>query len=142
MVLARHADRLPRWGTVYPFESVMALVSFTNGLGFLLRAIGGQQPLGGLLPAWTLFGLPLILIASAILLTIAILSKAICSMAPVLYTMAFAFSMYAFLIIPNGVSVAEVPSLLQIVGTVIIIIVRASHMRAAAKAINRLYPQE
>ena len=137
-MFARVAHKLPRWAVVYPFESFVAASLLTTATALFLGVVEGLRPLGGTLPGWALYGLPVAMVITAFLIGSNIHEPDGRGLAASLYTAAGVSAIYAAMIPLSGLSVAEMITELQVAALIVICILRASHLRAAAKAASKI----
>ena len=137
-MFARVAHKLPHWAVVYPFESFVAVSLLTTGMALFLGVVEGFRPLGGALTGWALYGLPIVMVITAFLIGSNIREHDGRGLAASLYTAAGVSAIYAVMIALNGLSVAEMIVELQVAALIVVCILRASHLRAADKALSKL----
>ena len=137
-MFARVAHKLPRWAVVYPFESFVAVSLLTTGLALFLGVVEGFRPLGGALTGWALYGLPIVMVITAFLIGSNIREHDGRGLAASLYTAAGATAIYAAILALDGLSAAEMIIELQVAALIVICVLRASHLRAADKAADKI----
>ena len=137
-MFARVAHKLPHWAVVYPFESFVAVSLLTTGMALFLGVVEGFRPLGGALTGWALYGLPLVMVITAFLIGSNIREHDGRGLAASLYTAAGVSAIYAVLLALDGLSAAETIIELQVAALIVTCVLRASHLRAADKALNKL----
>ena len=137
-MFARVAHKLPRWAVVYPFESFVAVSLLTTGLALFLGVVEGFRPLGGALTSWALYGLPIVMVITAFLIGSNIRKHDGRGLAASLYTAAGATAIYAAILALDGLSAAEMIIELQVAALIVICALRASHLRAADKAVDKI----